>query len=257
MRGRQIITIARFTLLEALRTRLFYALIGVMALILGTGYFAQQLAITESARLQTVFSAAALRFGAVFLLSLHVLTSVMRELNDKGLELTLSFDLRRSHYIAGRLLGFLSIAVVMAAAASAPFFVLAPPAAALQWGVSLGLELAIMATLSLFCIVTFSQLMPAASFVLGFYLLARALSAIRLMSDTPLTGSGTVSHQLASTLVDLLTLILPSLDRYTQSTWLTDGVATGDAVAALAAQALIYILLLAAAAMFDFYRRNL
>jgi ABC-type transport system involved in multi-copper enzyme maturation permease subunit len=257
MRGRQIITIARFSLLEALRTRLVYALIAAMILILGAGYFAQQLAITESARVQTVFSAAALRFAAVFLLTLHVLTSVTREFDDKGLELTLSFDLRRSHYIAGRLLGFLSIALVIAAAASAPLFFLAPPAAALQWGVSLAFELAIMAAFSLFCIVTFTQLMPAASFVLGFYVLARALNAIQLMSDTPLTGSGTRSHQLASALVDLLALLLPSLDRYTQSAWLTDGIATGATFAALAAQALIYILLLAAAAMFDFYRRNL
>ena len=257
MRGRQIITIARFTLLEALRTRLVYALIGAMVLILGTGYFAQQLAITESARLQTVFSAAALRLAAVFLLSLHVLTSVMREFNDKGLELTLSFDLRRSHYIAGRLLGFLSIALLMAAAASIPFFWLAPPAAASQWGVSLAFELAIMAALSLFCIVTFSQLMTAASFVLAFYVLARALGAIRLMSEAPLTGRGTLAHDLGSRLADLLALVLPGLDRYTQSTWLTDGAARWDALGGLAMQAVIYTILLAAAAMFDFYRRNL
>ena len=86
----------------------------MLALILGAAYFVQQLAITESARLQIGFSAAATRFAAVFMLSLHVLTSMVREFNDKGLELTLSFDVRRSHYILGRLCGFTLIALLMA-----------------------------------------------------------------------------------------------------------------------------------------------
>ena len=257
MRGRQIIAIARYTLLEAVRTRLVWLYVAAMALILAAGYLVQQLAITESARLQTLFSAAALRFAAVFVVSLHVLTSVTREFNDKGLELTLSFDLRRSDYVAGRLLGFLSIAMMLAATAAIPLLSLAPLGATVSWAVSLALELALMSALSLFCIITFTHLMPAATFVLGFYLLARVLTALRLMSEHPITGSGTLSHQVISGVIELLSLLLPSLDRYTQSTWLTDGAATWTTVAGLAGQAVIYIALLAAAAMFDFYRRNL
>ncbi len=257
MRSRQIVTIARFTLLEALRTRLFWLFIALMLVILGLGYFMQQLAITESARLQTAFSAAALRFAAVFVLSVHVLASVIREFNDKGLELTLSFELRRSQYIVGRLLGFVSIAMILATAATLPFLLLSHPSAALQWGTSLAFELALVAALSLFGIITFTSLMAAASFVFGFYLLSRALTAIRLMSDTPLTGGGTPAHHVISGLVDILALILPALDRYTQSTWLTDSPLPWPSLATLAAQAVLYTVLLGAAAMFDFYRRNL
>ena len=257
MRNRQIVTIARFTLLEAFRTRLPWLFAIVLALILGAAYFVQQLAITESARLQIGFSAAATRFAAVFMLSLHVLTSMVREFNDKGLELTLSFDVRRSHYILGRLCGFTLIALLVALIATLPQLLLAPPQAALQWGLSLALELAIMTALSLFCIVTFTQLMPAASFVFGFYLLARALTAIRLINDTPLVGGGTLSHQVISLLVDALALALPALDRFTQSAWLADNTASWPALGANAVQALLYTVLLAAAAMFDFSRRNL
>ena len=256
MRNRQIATIARFTLLEALRTRLPWLFVIVLALILGAAYFVQQLAITESARLQIGFSAAATRFAAVFMLSLHILTSMVREFNDKGLELTLSFDVRRSHYILGRLCGFTLIALLVALIATLPQLLLAPPQAALQWGLSLALELAIMTALSLFCIVTFTQLMPAASFVFGFYLLARALTAIRLMSDTPLVGGGTLPHQVISLLVDALALVLPALDRFTQSAWLADNAASWPALGANAVQALLYTVLLAAAAMFDFSRRK-
>ena len=102
MGRQQIVTLARFTLLEALRTRLLWLLVIALALVFGAAYFVQQLAITESARMQIVFSAAATRLLTVFVLSLYILTSVVREFNDKGLELTLSFDLRRSDYILGR-----------------------------------------------------------------------------------------------------------------------------------------------------------
>ena len=257
MPGTRIVTIARFTLLEAMRTRLPLIFVIVLGLILGTAYFLQQLAITESSRLQIAFSAAATRFAAVFLLILHILTSMVREFNDKGLELTLSFDLPRSHYILGRLFGFALIALLVALIASLPQLLLAPLNAALQWGLSLALELAIMTALSLFCIVTFTQLIPAAGFVFGFYLLARALTAIRLMSDTPLFGGDTLSHQVISLLVDTLALVLPALDRYAQSAWLIDGAASWLTLGANAVQAALYIVLLGAAAMFDFYRRNL
>ena len=257
MRRRQIVTIARFTALEAVRTRLPWLFVVVMVLIFGSAYFIQQLAITESARLQSAFFAAATRFMAVFVLCLHILTSMVREFNDKGLELTLSFDLRRSHYILGRLAGFMLLALLVAVLATLPQFMFAPAPAALQWGLSLALELAIMAALSLFCIITFTQLIPAASFVFGFYLLARALTAIRLMSDTPLVGGGTPSHQVISWLVDALALVLPALDGFAPSAWLADSAPGWAALGANAMQALIYIVLLSTAAMFDFYRRNL
>lgn len=257
MRHPQIVTIARFTLLEAWRTRLVWLFVIVLALILVTSYFIQQLAITESTRLQIGFAAAATRLAAVFMLSLHILTSMVREFNDKGLELTLSFNLRRSHYILGRLCGYTLIAALFALIATLPQLLLAPPQAALQWGLSLALELAIITALSLFCIVTFTQLMPAASFVCGFYLLGRALTAIRLMSDTPVLGGDTLSHRVISLLIDALALVLPALDRFAQSVWLADSTASWPVLGANAVQASLYVVLLGAAAMFDFYRRNL
>jgi ABC-type transport system involved in multi-copper enzyme maturation permease subunit len=186
------------------------------------------------------------------------MTSIVREFNDKGLELMLSFDLRRGDYVLGRLLGFFLVTLLIALLATLPQFVLAPLPTALQWGLSLACELAIMAALSLFCIMTFTQLMPAANFVLGFYLLARTLTAIRLIGATPLTGGDMPSHQIMTWMVEGLALILPAFDRYTQSAWLIDNnVASWSTSALLAAKAALYIILLGAATMFDFHRRNL
>jgi hypothetical protein len=247
----------RFTLLEAWRTRLPWLFLIVLALIFAAAYFVHQLAITESARMQIAFSAAASRMAAVFVLSLYIVTSVVREFNDKGLELTLSFELRRSEYIVGRLLGFIAIGVAMALLAGVPQMIMAPLAAAVQWTTSLALELTIVAALSVFCILTFSQVMPAASFVAGFYLLSRALTAIRLISATETADDGTLSHQAITWVIEGLALVLPALDRFTQSAWLVDATPGWPAVGLCAVQAAIYTALLIAAAMFDFYRRNL
>jgi hypothetical protein len=253
----QIATLARFTLLEAARTRLAWVFLTALLLVFAAAYFMHQLAITESTRMLIAFSAAATRIVAVFVLSLFVLTSLVREFNDKGLELTLSFDLRRADYVIGRFAGFAAIAFAMALMAGLPQMLLAPFDAALQWTCSLAFELVMVAALSIFSILTFTHLMPAASFIAGFYLLARAISGLRLISANPIVGADSPSNQVMAKLIDAFALVLPSLDRFTQSAWLLDGSGGWQTLSNCAAQAIIYTSLLIAAAMFDFYRRNL
>jgi hypothetical protein len=257
MRSQQIVTPLVLPCSRAWRTRLPWLFVVVLGLILVRRLLpAATRDHRKHASVNRVFRSRNAFCGGVHFESAYI-DEHRAEFNDKGLNSPLSFDIRRSYYILGRLLGFALIALLMAVIATLPQLLLAPLSAALQWGISLALELALMAALSLFCIVTFTQLMPAASFVFGFYLLARTLTAIRLMSDTPLFGGGTLTHQVATWLIDLLALVLPSLDRYTQSIWLSDHAAAWPALAALALQTLLYIVLLGAAAMFDFYRRNL
>jgi ABC-type transport system involved in multi-copper enzyme maturation permease subunit len=252
----RIPTIARYTLLEALRTRLPVLTLAAAVLLLAASFFVREIAITESARLQTGFYAAAMRLAAVFIAGLYILASMSREFNDKGLDAVLALDVPRAHYILGKLAGFLVLAALIAAIAGLPLVFLAAPAPALQWAVSLAFELAVVAAVSLFCIVTFSQLLPAASFVLAFYLLARTLTAARLMSAQPVSGADALSHQVMSWMVEALALVMPALDEWTRTAWLLDQAAAWPDIGMLLLQSTLYVALLAAAAMFDFYRRN-
>jgi ABC-type transport system involved in multi-copper enzyme maturation permease subunit len=251
-----IATIARYTLLEAMRTRLPGLVAAVVLLLVAASFFVHEIAVTEGARLQTGFYAATMRLAAVFIAGLYVLTSLSREFNDKGLDILLALDLRRSHYILGKLAGFLLIGAVVAVAAALPLAWLASLAAALQWGISMVFELAVIVALALFCVLTFSQVMPAASFVLGFYLLARALTAIRLMGAAPVSGADELSHQVIRFVIEGLALILPALDGWTRTAWLVNEAARWGDIGWIAWQGMIYVALLAGAAMFDFYRKN-
>lgn len=250
------VTIARYTLLEALRTRLPALLLTAVLAVLAMSWFAESLSVTEGARFQAGFYAAGMRLACVFIAGLTVLVSVAREFNDKGLDVLLALDLPRSQYVLGKLAGYLAIAALIAIAASLPLAWLAPPEAVTQWGVSLAVELAVMAALALFCVMTFNQLPAAASFVLAFYLLARSLTAIRLMSAHPLTGADSVSHQVIQFLVEALALVMPAFDAWTQTAWLVNQPASWSAILQIAGLSALYVVLLAAATMFDLYRKN-
>ncbi len=252
-----IITIGRYTALEALRTRVPATTLLTLFVLLGASLFIRELAVTESARFQTGFYAAGARLCAAFITSLYVLASITREFNDKGLEVLLALDLPRSHYICGKLGGLTLMAFSIAALLSLPLWLLAPAPAVLLWTVSLAVELAIVVALSLFCIITFSQLLPAAGFVAAFYLLARSITAMRLMGENPVAGQDTLSQQVTGALVDGLAHLLPALDAWTQTAWLTDMPPSAGMLTGILAQGAIYIALLTAAALFDFHRRSL
>ncbi len=252
-----ITTIGKYTALEALRTRVPATALLTLALLVCASLFVRELAVAEAARFQIAFYAAAARLCAVFLTSVYVLASISREFNDKGLEVVLALDVPRSHYICGKLAGFMLAAVLIAMVISLPLWVLAPTAAALMWTASLVIELALVAALSLFCVVTFSQLLPAAGFVAAFYLLARSIDAMRLMSAHPLIGAEAPSQQVMTAFIETLGYVLPALDRWTATTWLVDAVPAPAALGGIALQGAIYLALLTSAALFDFHRRGL
>lgn len=225
------------------------------ALLFVLSVFARELAVTESTRLQTALLAAALRLASVFLVGLYILNGLTREFNDKIVELVLSLDLPRPAYLLGKFSGFALIAVGVAAIATIPLLLLAPPSRALTWGCSLGLELLIVAAVSVFCITTFTQMLSAAAFVAAFYLLARSITAIQLMSTSGLVADGGVGQKAGEWLADGMAFLLPRLDAFTQTSWLLDGGATAALGGALV-QSALYVVLLLAAAMFDLYRKN-
>jgi ABC-type transport system involved in multi-copper enzyme maturation permease subunit len=275
----KVLTIARFTLLEAIRTRLLWIMLVILSLLFLGSVFVQHIAITETERLQIGFLAASARMAMVLILSLHLAGSVAREFNDKVVDLLLSLALPRAGYYLGKFLGFAGIAVAIAALATLTILTvalfdmvwaklithnsigtisaLASGPALAQWGASLALELTLVAALTLFCVITFGQIMPAISFVIAFYLLARSISAVRLLSTSQLLAPSDWSNRAIAHLVDVLGWLLPDLDRFTSTAWLVDHTGTLGDLYLNAVQTLVYSSLLLGAGLFDLYRRNL
>jgi ABC-type transport system involved in multi-copper enzyme maturation permease subunit len=255
MRNR-VATIGQYTVLEALRTRLPLLTALSIAVLFGASFFVREIAITDSARLQTSFYAGTVRFAMFLLAALHVIGSISRDFQDKGLDMALALDLPRAHYVVGKLAGFVAVAAALALLAGIPLAPLAGWEGAAQWTLSLGCELAVVVALSLFCVITFTSLMPAASFVIAFYLLARVITAIRLITGNPVAGAGSVSHQTMEWLIEGVALIVPPIDQWTRTEWLVDHSGSWMSLATIAGHAMLFATLVTAAAVFDLHRRN-
>lgn len=253
----KVLTIAGFTLLEAIRTRLLWIVLIILALLFLGSLFVQHISVTETVRMQIGFLAATARMSAVFILSLYLAGSMVREFNDKVVDLLLSLALPRAGYYLGKFLGYAGIGVAIAALTTLALAPLAPGFGLALWGASLALELTLVAALTLFCVITFAQIMPAISFVIAFYLLARSISAVRLLSTSQLLAPNEWTNRAIAYLVDALGWLLPGLDRFTSTAWLVDHTGTLGLLGLNAFQTLVYGSVLLGAGLFDLYRRNL
>lgn len=250
------LTIARYGWLEAIRTRYLWSLIGILLVLLTASFFIRSIAITESARMQLGVFAALARGASVLLIALHVAGTSVRQFHDKETDLLFALDLTRTQYLVGRFLGYAAVSLLSAVLVGAVVAGLGAPAHLLAWCLSLALELMLISALTLFFIVTFVQIVPAVLFVCAFYLLARSLSALQLISHSPVFSGGDGFTGLGQQAVDGVAWVLPRLDQFTATVWLLEANAP-VALGSVALQATLYIGLLLAAALFDLHRREL
>jgi hypothetical protein len=249
------LVLARGVLLEARRGGLPWLAPAALVLALGLAAFVSQVALTESLALETAMLAALLRACAVFLIAAQVSVSTLREIQDKGLELMLSLPLSRTTQYLGRLAGFVACGAALAVLFALPLLAWAGPAAVALWGLSLAAECALVAAAALFFAMTLRQFVPALAATAGLYLLARSVGAMQEIAAGPLAESS-LPARLAQHGVDAVALLLPRLDAMTRSAWLLYETPAAGTYAAVLGGALLYVVLLAAAGLFDFHRKS-
>jgi ABC-type transport system involved in multi-copper enzyme maturation permease subunit len=251
-----IAVLALGVLREALKNRLARMLVVLMLIGLAFALFVKQLAIMESVAIETAFIAALYRMGAAFLLAVFVITSQIRELHDKGLDLVMSLPISRATFFAGKLLGYATCALIAAAVISLPLFLLAPASQVVIWGISLALELLIVTVASLFFVLALPHTIGSLFAVMGLYVLSRTMAALQLMGATSLVETSGIVRQVTNGILNSIALLLPRLDLFTQTSWLVNHTGGMAELTTLALQTLIYTSLLVGAALFDLYRKN-
>ncbi len=249
-------SIAAFTLIEARRTRLVWAAVLLSAILLAFSLFARSLALTESDRLQLAFLAPAIRICAVFVTCLHVLSSMLRESQDKVTDLLLSVDLERAEYLLGKLLGYMTVATVFALVLAAPVLAWAAPGPGLAWIASLVLECWMVSASAVFCAVTWSHLMVGTAFVLGLYVLSRSMAAIVLIATASPFRTDDWSMTLLADALHAMSWLLPDLSIATRTAWLVGQPPGPSDLGLVAVQTLLATIVFAAAGLTDLYRRN-
>jgi ABC-type multidrug transport system permease subunit len=252
----QVLTISRFTIIESLRNRLLLLSFLVIGISFALVEFIGDLAITEHRVTQVAILAAFLRMSAVVIITLFVVSSTVRELHDKTLEMILAMSIRRGSYYLGKLIGYFHIAALVAMIFALLLLLYAEPEQVFIWTISLFLELALVVALSLVMLFTFSQVPSALTGVFIIYGASRIATSIFLMSKYPIIAHTTMAQKFMDGFIELLTWLLPDLHRFTQTEWLTYNTAEWSTLLPLFGQTMIYLVFLSFIALFDFYRKN-
>ena len=252
----QILIIAKYTIIESLRNRLLLLSFLVIGISFALVEFIGDLAITEHRVTQVAILAAFLRMSAVVIITLFVVSSTVRELHDKTLEMILAMPIRRGNYYLGKLTGYFFIAALVAVIFAVLLLLYADPGQVFIWMISLFLELVLVVALSLVMLFTFNQVPSALTAVFIIYGASRIVTSIFLMAKYPIIAHTSMAQQFMDVFIELLTWLLPDLHRYTQTEWLTYNTAEWGLLLPLLGQTIIYLFFLSFIALFDFYRKN-
>lgn len=252
----QVLTISRFTIIESLRNRLLLLSFLVIGISFGLVEFIGNLAITEHRVTQVAILAAFLRMSAVVIITLFVVSSTVRELHDKTLEMILAMPIHRGNYYLGKLIGYFYIAAMITIVFALLLLLYADAEQVVIWSISLFLELLLVVALSLVMLFTFNQVPSALTAVFIIYGASRIATSIFLMSKFPIIAHTTAAQKFMDGFIELLTWLLPDLHRFTQTEWLAYNTAEWSSLLPLLGQTIIYLIFLSFIALFDFYRKN-
>ncbi len=251
-----ILTIARFTLLESVRNRLFI----LSLLVLLSGFFLVEfigeLTLTEHRETQVALLSVYLRLSGVILVSLFVVSSSVREMQDKMLEMVIALPLHRSSYYLGKLVGFSVIAVLISVLFALELMLYADMQQVLIWAISLSFELLLVVAISLLMVFSFNQVPAAIAGVLIIYSASRLMTTLLLMAQAPIITHTSPAEKFMDGFIEMLTWVLPDLDRFAQTGWLLYATAEWQMLLPLLVQTIIYLGFLSVIAMFDFYRKS-
>lgn len=248
--------VIRLIVLEALRSRLAWVAILIAGAAFGTAQYLSQVALIEGDQIQAALVGALLRGSGAFLVATFVITSMVREANDKVTELLLSQATPRWNYLLGKLGGYALVACLIAMGFALPLFALSPVPNVMLWAASFACELLIVGAVSLFCVISLTQVLPAFAATAGFYLLARSVEAMQAIAAAPLNATTGWVDSIVKGAVNAIALVMPGLDRFALSRWLIESPPTGAEFAHMVSQTVVYVALIGAASLFDLYRKN-
>jgi ABC-type transport system involved in multi-copper enzyme maturation permease subunit len=253
---RAIATIARYTAAEAIHSRVLVTALLIIVAGVALGQFTGELALTDSRGIGAASQAWLFRLSAVFLVAGFAISSLVREANDKGLELLLALPLPRAGYLFGKWGGCTLAAAFLATLFALPLLFTAPWIGVSAWAVSLFFELAIVASASLLCALTFTHVVASLAAVSAFYTLSRTMAALLAIGGNAVAPQDSAAFRFATSMLDAIAALLPRLDRFGRTDWLMVDAAPWTDMPWLLVQTVVYVALLLSAAYIDLMRKS-
>jgi ABC-type transport system involved in multi-copper enzyme maturation permease subunit len=251
----------RYVILTASRDWLFIGLFAVALSAMALSIFLGGTALSEEQATTLSYMAGSLRLVVVVGLILFVCFHVRRAFDHKEIEFILSRPVSRNHFVLAYWLGFVCVSLLIFIPLFSAILVFAylqpqPPAliSLIYWGLSTWMEVVLMLAFSLVASLILHSAVSAVMASYAFYILARMMGFF-IFANQSLSLWGTDAGGLVMKYIIYgVSIILPRLDLFSKTDWLLYG--AKNVSADWATQGIIYILLLLAASMTDFRRKQ-
>ena len=246
----------RYILAAARRDRIFYALIGLCAIVASLCVFFGSSATSEKQTFVLVYTAGLLRIVGMAGLVLFVVFYLRNAFARREVDFLLAKPVTRTSYILSHAAAFLVLAVIVALIVSTAVVAVAPTQigiTTLYWSVSLILEYGIMALTALFFAMVLRSPASCALICFVFYGLARSIGQLFGIIDS----AGTPIYlQPLEWIMQVVSIIIPRLDLLAQTAWLVYGEIEVERLLYLIAHMTVFGTILILAAIIDLRRRQ-
>ncbi|MDH5516906.1 MAG: hypothetical protein OEY36_03675 [Gammaproteobacteria bacterium] len=250
-----IITIARFSLLEAMRGKILWFVMLLLLLALSFSLFISQAALTETRESEAAIIAGFLRLASILMMIFFVVASIARDFQDKSIELLFSVNIPRNQVFLGKFAGFSALAFVIAGIFFCGLLWFANSYSVFIWSLSLWCELTLMALIALVFILSLENVTLSLLASIGIYGLMRFMPAIQSIGDGPFQGG--LFNRVINSVLDSIDFILPRLEHFSQSSWLVYGGPEATTIISFGVEFLLFCTLLCLAGIIELKRKSL
>ncbi len=252
-------TTIRYVLITALRDWLFIGIIGALLVACFISYFMGSTVLVEKNEIATSFTAGTARVIIAIGMIVFVCFHVRRAFENKEIDLMLSRPISREQFVISYWLGFCVVATVVIAVVSL-FIVLFygyQRDGISFWIVTMELEMLIVIAFAVFSSIILKSSVSSVLLCFGFYTISRMIGFFTYILDRDFSGNKLSFDYASQKIIWLVSFLLPRLDLFCQSKWLTYGLNFADYHWYIpVVQAGIYIPLLLTIAAIDFKRKQ-
>jgi len=251
-----MLTNVRYILITALRDWLFIGLlVGVLfataisATLGGTAFL-------EEKEMTITFAAGASRIIMMIGLIVFVCFHIRNAFDTKEIDVILSRPISRTNLVIAYWLGFSFVAFLLTLPIIAIVAFIKPLdwAGFFGWSVSLMLETFLIVALALFSAFTLRSAVTSVLACMGFYVLSRMMAFFIATVESPMFND--VKFIVLKYALIGISAIVPRLDFFAKTEWLSYGFTTSQEWIVFLAQVVIFVPLLLLAAIVDFKRKQ-
>jgi ABC-type transport system involved in multi-copper enzyme maturation permease subunit len=251
--------IIRYIFLTASRDWLFIGLLASTLLASFISYFLGSTALSEQAAMQLTYIAGSSRMILTVGMILFICFHIRKSFDNREVEYTLSHSISRAHFVIAYFIAFSLLAVIVTLP---PLFIIAlffkPPFIALAiWLASVILELILISSFAILASLILRSAVSATLACFAFYLVSRMMGFAVANITLPHSLEAFKSFNAVSELLlKTFSILMPRLDLFAKSNWLTYGAVDSSALYIVLTQSAIYVPIILLMSIYDFQRKQ-